>query len=247
MIATSYSVGAVAAGEGALEIRPKFPPVSARRGTMFVHGAGSDATYCIAPYGKQSTTTGRIVETGTVAFSGDIGGTTTWGNATAMARMSSAYTYLQGRTGVAPGPVALVSGSMGGLTSLNWAAQNRDKVACVVTVIPVINPNDIVVNNRDGYAASVNSAYAGGWSQATYGSTYNPLTLAQAGKFAGLPILIFYGLTDTLCVPAQAEAFAAAVGSTVTLVPLPTGHEEATYASVDADRAAAFVAAYTGV
>ena len=132
---------------------------------------------------------------------------------------------------------------MGGQVSLNWAAANRDKVSCLVSVIPVVDPNDIVVNNRSGYAGLVNAAYQGGWSQATYGSTYNPLTLAQAGRFAGLPMLLFYGTTDALCVPAQTQAFATAAGPSCTLVPVTGGHALSTYDAVNHAQIVAFIQA----
>ena len=210
---------------------------------MFVHGAGSDAVYCIQPYGLQSTFTKAVIDGGFTCFAGDVGGTATWGNATAMSRMTTAYNYMQTMSGVSPGKIALVSGSMGALTSLNWAAANPTLVSAVVSVIPVINPNDIVVNNRGGYAASVHAAYGGAWSQATHGATYNPRTRAAAGAFAGIPMLLFYGLTDTLCMPAETQGFAASVGAGVTLAPLATGHEEASYAATDHARAVAFLQA----
>lgn len=241
-IFTQHSVGTVSSGENALIIKPKYPPVVAQRGVMFVHGAGSTATYCIDTYGRQSSLTGAIANAGFTCFSGDIGGTSTWGNSTAMARMTTAYNYLQTQPGVKPGKVALISGSMGGLTSLNWAAANPTLVSAVVSVIPVINPNDIVVNNRGGYAASINAAYGGAWSEATSGATNNPRTMAtNSAKLQGIPMLFFYGTTDTLCMPAQVEGFAASAGMNVTLVPLATGHEEASYTAVDHPRVTAFL------
>lgn len=241
-IVTAYS--GVVAGEKHVIIEPKFRPQTPAPGIMFVHGAGSDAFYSVVPTGMQSTMTNTLVDgSGGLAISHDLGGTTTWGNATALSRMTSAYNHLQSLPGVAPGPVWLISGSMGCHTSLNWAAQNKTKVAGVISVIPVINPTDIVTNNRMGYAASVNSAYSGGWSEATYGAVYNPQTLATAGKLTGIPMLFFYGTTDALCVPAQTEAFAAKPGMNVTLVPIADGHEMSTYDKVDHPRALAFMLA----
>lgn len=236
--ATEYSVGTVVPGEGALMIRPKFK--QSRQGVMFVHGAGSDATYCIRPEGKQAELTQLVAADGFTAYSGDNGGPQTWGNVTAIARMGSGQAYLQGQ-GVKGDKIALVSASMGGLVSLNWAAQNKAKVSCIVSVIPVINVTDIHTNNRGGSAAAINAAYSGGWSQATYGAVHNPRTLASAGKFSGIPMLIFYGLTDTLCVPAETEAFAASVGSSVELVAMPSGHDFTSYGLADHPRIIEFL------
>lgn len=241
---STYGVGTVTTGEAALQMRPKFPPASAQDGVMFVHGAGSTATYCVDTYGRQSSLTNAVADAGFTCFSGDIGGVATWGNSTAMARMTAAYNYLQSLPGVKPGKVALISGSMGALTSLNWAAANPTLVSAVVSVIPVINPTDIVTNNRGGYAALVNAAYGGAWSEGTYGATYNPRTRATAGAFAGLPMLLFYGTVDTLCMPAETTGFAASVGASCTLVPLTgLGHEEASYTATDHAHAVAFLKA----
>lgn len=237
---TEYSVGTVVPAEGALVIRPKFKPLTPKQGVMFVHGAGSDSTYCISPLGVQSTLTNLIATEGYTGYSGDNGGPNTWGNVSAISRMTSGYGHLQAQ-GTRAGKVALVSASMGGLVSLVWAAQNKSKVSCIVSVIPVMNVTDIKTNNRGGYGAAIDAAYSGGWSEATYGAVHNPRTLAAAGKFSGIPMLLFYGLTDTLCVPAETEAFAASVGSSVELVALPSGHDFTSYGLVDHPRIVEFL------
>lgn len=242
---TSLS-GLVSPGDNALLIRPSAMPATPKRGVIFVHGAGSDATYCIATYGRQSSLTRAVADSGRVCFSGDLGGPSTWGNATAMARLTAAYNYLQTLPGVLPGKVVLISGSMGGLTSLNWTAANPDKVAAVVSVIPVINPYDIVYNGRalagTNYAPSVNSAYPPVYTETRDGATSNPRTIAQTtSKYAGIPMQLWYGKTDPLCIPAETEAFAATPGMCVELHPLPTGHEEASYSAVDPAAVVAFL------
>lgn len=233
MIASEYSVGVVPdadAGEHKVIMRPKFPPPSPVPGALWVHGASGTALFAIDPLGRQSLLSDKLISgSRCTGLSHNLGGPTTWGNATAITRMTQAYNRLQLLTNVKPGPVWLISSSMGAQTSLNWAAQNPTKVKGVISIIPVINPTDIVTNNRMGYAASVNSAYAGGWSEATYGAVYNPQTLATAGKFAGIPMLLWYGTTDALCTPAQMTAFAAKPGMDVTLIPIAGGHEMSTY------------------
>jgi len=242
---TSYSVGTVVAAEAAVEIRPKYVTNPAKPGVLYVHGAGSDATYCIVPTASQSTLTNKITREGYLGFSGDNGGAATWGNPTSITRLTTAKTHLQTTMGASSSGVVLVSGSMGGLNSLAWAAANPTLVSCIVSVIPVINVTDIVTNNRGGYAASINAAYSGGWSEATYGATHNPSTLAATGVFDNIPMLLFYGLTDTLCLPEHTEAFAATVGSNVELVPINDGHTFTTYDLVNHDQAVAFIKAHT--
>jgi len=240
---TSFGMNWLAAGEGGLLIRPRHQPTIPLMGVMFVHGAGSGATYCLDPYGRQCLLTKAIADAGFTCFSGDIGGPATWGDSTAMSRMNDAYNFLQCQPGVKSGKIALIFGSMGGLTSLNWAAAHPTLVGAVAGVIPVINLNDIVTYNRGGYGGVASAAYAGGYTEAAYGSTNNPRTMAIAGKYWAMPMLFFYGTTDSLCIPSETQAFAASVGPSITLVPLATGHEEASYSACDHPRVVAFLLA----
>lgn len=241
---TGLSLGTVAAGELDLTIDPKYPPTPKQQGVMFIHGAGSNATYCISPLGNQDTLTRLIAVDGYSARSGDIGGPQTWGNPTAMSRITSMYNALQSSGKVATGKVALVSASMGGLSSMNWAAANPDKVSCIVSVIPVCNVTDIRNNNRDGYGSLIDAAYPGGWSEATYGENYNPYTYSQMGKLAGIPILFFYGEVDTLCLPEFPVAMAQHPGNNIQLVPLPYGHDYDSYAAVNQPQIVEFLNTY---
>lgn len=225
---------------GGVTLKPNETTGVPRMGAMFVHGAGSAGTYCLDRYGRQGQLTRRIVDSGRTAWTGDNGGAASWGNQADMTAMTNGYNALQSRPGVAPGKVALISGSMGALVSLNWAARNPDKVACIVSVIPVINPTDIYVNNRGGYGPQIATAH-GGWSEASKGAAWNPATIALTGVYADIPMLLFYGLTDTLCTPTQTEAFATTVGANVTLVPLASGHAEASYSAVDHAQVLAFL------
>jgi dipeptidyl aminopeptidase/acylaminoacyl peptidase len=186
--------------------------------------------------GKQSTVTNTIVDQGGhVGIAHDNGGPATWGNLTARDRMTKTYNYLQTRPNVKPGKVFLMFGSMGGLISLNWAAANPTKVAGIIGVIPVINPNDIQANNRWNYGPEIHAAYGGTYVESVQGSTSNPRTMANTTKYSGIPMLFFYGLTDDLCLPGETEAFATAAnsnGANVTLVGINDGHTFTTYDTV---------------
>lgn len=235
MSSSIYYRNAIRANEGHVEILPKFAPSVPKRGVMFVHGAGSDSLYCISPTGKQSTVTNSIVDAGHVGVAQDVGGPATWGNSTAVGAMTTVYNHLIARPGVKDDKVFLMFGSMGGITSLNWAAANPTKVAGIMGVIPVINPNDIKTNNRWNYGPEINAAYGGNYVEATYGANYNPRTMANTSKYAGIPMLFFYGLTDDLCLPGETEGFATAAnsnGADVTLVAINDGHTFTTYDTV---------------
>lgn len=237
----TYSDAVNPATEGVLELQPKFPSSQSRSGVMFVHGAGSGGTYCLEAYGRQGVLTNRIVSEGWNAVAGDNAGPQTWGNDSAIRRMDSNLVNLGGLPGTNLEKYALVSGSMGGLNSINYAARVAHKPAAIVTVIPVINIEDIRANNRSGYAAAINSAYPGGYQEARDGVNYNPYTMRAMEKIIGIPMLLIYGTSDTLCLPSFVEAFAAADPTNRVLSPVPYGHEEAAYAAVDHDEVIAFL------
>ncbi|WP_162178488.1 alpha/beta fold hydrolase [Mycetocola saprophilus] len=174
-----------------------------------------------------------VAAAGYSATSGENGGPQTWGNLASLRGVDAHNALGQALPNVKTGKTALISGSMGGLISMNWAAANPDKVSCIVSVIPVCNVTDIVTNDREGYAQFANSAYTGGWSESAYGAGHNPFTLSQAGKLAGIPMLFFYGLTDKLCIPTWPEQMKRHAGNNITLVPLQSGHDYDSYAAVN--------------
>ena len=226
-------------GEQCIDISPKYPYAAEMAGVSYVHGAGSRADYCLAPLGNQGART-NTVSSVFPGIAGDNGGMFTWGNDLAVTRLGGYLARLAARPDV-NADYALIGDSMGGLNSLVYAAQATVKPKAIVMVIPVINPEDIRANNRGGYGASVNAAYAGGYNESALGATKNPHTMRAAAKLAGIPMLIFYGLTDTLCLPQWTEAFAAADPTNRELVALPTGHDFDSYNSVDHQRVLAFL------
>lgn len=242
MFSTRINSGNVYASEFCIDMTPKFPSAAKVPGVAFVHGAGSDATYCLAPYGTQSTLTQRV---GSVypAIAGDNGGDT-WGSSTGVARLDGYLTRLKARTDADPAKYALICASMGGLVALNYAAQAAVKPRAIVGVIPVMNTNDIVTNNRGGYAAAVNTAY-GTYNEAAMGGTYNPWTMRAAAKLQGIPMLFFYGQADTICIPQYTQDFAAADPNNRTLISMTSGHDENSYltANAQADTIMAFLKA----
>jgi Dipeptidyl aminopeptidases/acylaminoacyl-peptidases len=231
---SSYKSGVIAAGENHVEIQPKTQPAVQLPGVLHVHGAGGSALTALQWYdnGKPHASN-TLADAGYTSVSADLGGPQTWGNSVATNLITTAKNYLQTLPHVKPGKVVLYGQSAGGLAALNWAAANPTLVSCIVMVVPVINLTDIKVNNRTGYAALVDAAYGGAYSEAVHGATRNPKTMASAGKFAGIPILIHYGLTDTTCIPSETEAFATIVGENVDMVSHPTGHDMTTYGDVD--------------
>lgn len=227
-----------APGETSIVIRPTGHTTGT--GVMYVHGYGDNYTYPIRPTGMIQSLTNLVARYGHIGLSSDFGGVSTWGNDTAHARISTARQHLIDNLDVSNDKVVLVAGSMGVLNALSWAGNNSDKVQCVVGYLPVLDPNDVYVNNRGGLGPALSAAYQGGWSQSTHGSEHSPLTMAQAGAYSDIPILLFVGNTDAIATPTAAAAFAAATSST-TVVSLTGGHDYETYARASARIAAEFI------
>jgi predicted esterase len=234
----------VQVGEADGVLRPKLPAqAGTKRGVLYVHGheAANPAAWQWQLYIQRATLISRIAAAGHVVVTADLGGNSTWGNATVIARITAAKAYLLS-LGVLSTKIALVGQSMGAQNAMVWAAANPSLVSCLVTMIPVVDVNDLQVNNRGGLASDISSAYAGGWSEAVYGATHNPATIAAAGGLDSTPIQMWYGTSDTLCLPALAETFAAQA-NLCEAHPIAGGHAESTIGNVDIDAVLAFIEA----
>lgn len=239
---SSTGLGAVSSGELYTTILPKFPrAVGTMPGVIYAHGNTSNATSAIGP--DVGPVVQAIADAGYPVLSGDWGGTSTWGNDTTIARITTGRAYMQASMGARAGKVILVGGSAGGAGVLAWAAANPTLVQCIVGLLPVSDVDDIFTHNRAGIASNISSCYSGGWTQATYGATHNPVTMAAAGKFAGMPMRLFYGTTDTTVIPSTVQALAASVGSTAIISSVPGDHVGTTFQAIDAPTVVAFIRA----
>lgn len=139
-----------------------------------------------------------------------------WGNLTAMARISEAVAVARSTLGASSAPVALLGFSMGGANALNWAKRNLSDTACVVGAVPASDISDIHTNNRGSLAGQINAAHST-WTEASRGADFNPATFAAA-DLAGLAYQAWGATSDTVCLPATVEAVADAIGGTCTEV-----------------------------
>lgn len=226
MLRSSTGIGRYAASE--FDVLVNTPRRAAGvRGVIYCHGANGWATSC-----RDYTNVGELNLVNAIAehfpvLSIDAGGTQAWGNTTAIARVGDAVTYAHGTLGWKSGTVLLVGGSMGALTALNYARANPSKVGAIVGLIPVIDLNDMVTNNRGGLAANIHAAY-GGYVEATHGASHNPATYAASFT---TPTRLFYASDDTVTVPGATTAFDAACAAATATSVGALGH---TQAAVDA-------------
>jgi len=201
------------------------------RGVLYFHGAAASATSC-----RDYTNIGELHLVNAIAeafpvLSIDAGGANAFGNSTAVARCSDGRTHLQGTRLAKAGTVLCVGSSMGALTALNYAKANPTHVAAVVGLIPAIDLNDIVTNNRGGLAANVNTAYST-YNEATHGATSNPATYAATFT---TPTRLYYASDDTTCLPGTATAFDTACASATAVSVGALGHTQAAIDAVPRD------------
>jgi hypothetical protein len=133
------------------------------------------------------------------------GGSGSWGNATAMASLTTLYNYTQTKLHADP-KVILNGGSQGGALATRWAAANPAKVSCVALGIGAVNIEDIRANNRNGYQASVQTAHG----LAAGAPVPAGVTGVSVAPSLTVPVLDYYSDDDPICVKATHDAFAAA-------------------------------------
>lgn len=214
---STYGLGRAIAAENDVILLPKIPRAGAT-GVLYCHGAGGLASQALAT--EFAAVLGDLANAGHPVLACDLGGLATWGNDTVLARITTAKAYLHATLGAPSGKIMLVGASMGGLSCLVWAKNNPTLTAGVIGIVPVSDVTDIHTNNRSGLAAAIDSAYAGGWSEATYGAARNPVTFAAS--LSAVPLLLFSGTTDDIVLPATVAALAA--GSGATNIPVTGGH-----------------------
>lgn len=132
-----------------------------------------------------------------------------FGNATARNLMTNAFDYCRANVGV--GPKAILAGfSMGSLNALNWAGNNPTKTKSIWVAGPLCDIESFITS---GGKSAMDAAYGATWTEAAFGATSNPKTMATAGKYNGIPIKIMYSSNDPVLAPATALAFGVQLGS----------------------------------
>lgn len=138
-----------------------------------------------------------------------------WGNDYCRLWITSTQQYMKDRFGARPGKIGLVGLSQGGLNVLSWAGANP---ALTGAVTGYMAPPDLeYAAGTSGYGNSVKDAYGGTYNEAVMGPIYNPQTMAEAGKYAGIPIELIYATNDDVVPLSLQTNFASAVGNNVVM------------------------------
>jgi len=118
---------------------------------------------------------------------------------------------------------------MGALYALNYARQNKDRVLGIVTFAGVADLQAF----RDANPATVDAAYSGGYSNATYGAVHNPTVYAASGDLSGIPMRLYYATDDTTVPPETTLALDALLPDATAISMGAGGHSDAPLANVD--------------
>lgn len=217
----NLSMNRVINGQHEATIESIYRPVAKKTGILFCHGAGGTGEQALTA--QFAPMLYALSDAGYPVLSHQLVSSGTWGNDASMQAVSTARNYLVSQMGAKPGKVFLIGASMGGLTALTWALQNPQLVAGIVGLVPVSDVNDMVVNNRQGLAAAINAAFSGGWSQAVYGPTRNPITFA--GNLINIPSKLYAAASDTTVIPSTVSQMATGMGSATTFDTLTGAHD----------------------
>lgn len=213
-----------------LTFEPVVRPLNDLVGVIYCHSSNG-TPHEVQYFGGLKDIIGTIATAGHSILSCDLGGPSLWGNSLNQTRLSEAYDLMHNTMNVLPGRVALIGLSMGGVTSLSWAANNNDKVSSVTGIIPAVNTTEIHTRNLGGLTERINSAFGGAYSENVFGVNHNPHTQAHSGKLSSTPISIFYGDSDVICTPTSQIEFAEASGAAITS--LSGGHTDTTVSQID--------------
>jgi hypothetical protein len=171
------------------------PSQNGRRIIVWCHGAGS--TYTPGPVEKYiANSVGPMVLT-------DLGGTLTWGNDASMSRITDAWSWGQTRfPNARTDKMVLWGGSMGSLTALLYTLNNAATVAACGVALPIVDPEDVRINNRGGYQSAIEAQYGVG---TPVPDAKRPIQ--NIATFPNVPIAMWGSTDDTIGQYALAQTF----------------------------------------
>lgn len=219
----STGVGVYRASERHFAVYPrKYRWDNSRYGVVFSHPVAQDATVTTGNNGGHPVID-ALCDAGYPVLVTDLAGTSHWGNDAAFgaqgaganqpSAMTDTVSFLFANMKVKPSQFFVYGVSMGTLV-LNWIKNNLSQVKGAAFTIPAVDPVDIHDNNRGGYAVAIETAHGGAAAWTAAAPTHSPL---QAGpQFLSMPMQLFVSDDDPICVPSQAQAFAAASGARYT-------------------------------
>lgn len=148
-----------------------------------------------------------VTDAGYAVVTSELGGDQ-FGNVNCQVRIT-ALADLLSTLGARSDKIALAGFSQGAGNVLAWAGNNSGRVHSVTGWAPLVDL-EIVAGNPD-----LDAAYPGGWSEAVYGAVSNPVTMAAAGNYEGVPITVCYSSNDPVIPVEKVTGFAAVADAVV--------------------------------
>lgn len=140
-----------------------------------------------------------------------------WGNPVNHSAISDAKAIGVGYGGSSTKKIAVVGASMGACATFSYTARFPANVACAVGVIPALDIALYKTPGPDGPFLpgtttpdpfpTVDAAYGGAYSNATYGSNHNPQVQASEGKFNTMPCQLWVDDNDSYASYNMVNAF----------------------------------------
>jgi pimeloyl-ACP methyl ester carboxylesterase len=219
-----YSISDYLVGESFLLMRPKTTP----KGIIIaLHGHGASSLQFIPYVDSQISGPGyhvwKLVEAGYLVCAIDAGGPLTWGNASSVAAVSSAITWLNTK-GYDVSKVGIMGWSMGTAVGLNWIKRNPTKVfsALLWAVMPNL---DWARNNSSAWATEQDAAYGNNYALNSPGYKIAD----EPASFRNIcPIKIYHGDADATIPILQAQEFVADVNDPLVSLTTVAGKDHST-------------------
>lgn len=167
-----------------------------------------------------------------------------WGNATAMTRMSDAITWGRANLPCTTDPPVVIGISNGGVATLQYARQND--VTAAVTFIAPLDLNYLRDNDIASTRAGIDTAFGVTWSSpGVEALPAHADLLTDSDSYVGLPLQMWTSSDDPLNNPAATQAsWAASVGADWHNLGA-VGHSYASMNGVDPAAVVAFIEART--
>lgn len=223
----TYSSGRIHAGDLDFRIVPRRP-----NGRLVVYcsshsGAAITALMPVSAPGRQRIVY-AIAKAGYTVIGSDMGGAATYGNTLVQTRLAEVVAAGQAIEGVSDDPPFALGVSMGALTALNYTRGHT--VAGVVGILPLIDPQELRVNNPGGYDYRTELDAAHGVAYpAALPAGVNPNV--DRAVYEDIPIGLWYAQSDDVALASTTVAFGTAVGAD--LHSLVGGHDETPINSID--------------
>jgi hypothetical protein len=209
-----------------------YKPSATQRGIIFCHGVGGDwSTWTQAAVVDKVK---AVAEAGYPVISCDLSAAAysgaNWGNADHIDAIDDAWEYAKTTFGFKTDKVGLLATSMGVAGALAWAAANLTECFAVAGMIPVLDVNDIYVNDKGSLRAGIGTAYGITHPAAMSTSAEAPMSAHDPTQFGstalnGLPVRLWTASDDTIASTTAAATTWAGKGATLTVTDLgAVGH-----------------------